>query len=191
MKLYFSALAPYIAVVIFWLVWPNAWLAILAYHAQILFWNRPVLRKIRLPQDRKDFFLALPTVVAGPALYVLIPLITRTELSTWLDTYQLSGLALVFMIPYFGFVHPILEQIHWQPLRETSEWSHPVFAGYHMIVLSSVLALPWLILCFGVLVGASFVWKLLSHSRRGLAVPVLSHILADLGVVVAAWARTQ
>jgi membrane protease YdiL (CAAX protease family) len=60
-----------------------------------------------------------------------------------------------------------------------------------MIVLSSLLALPWLILCSGVLVGASVSWKLMYHRRGGLTVPVLSHIFADLGVVVAAWARTQ
>jgi hypothetical protein len=95
------------------------------------------------------------------------------------------------MIPYFGLVHPILEQIHWQPLRETSVWSHPIFAGYHMIVLSSLLSLPWLIVCFCVLVGASISWKLMCHRTGGLTVAVVSHILADFGVVVAAWARTQ
>ncbi len=190
-KLFLRALAPYIAVVTFWLIWPNAWLAILAYHAQILFWNWPFLHKMRLPRDRKSLILALPTVLVGPALYVLLPLITCTELSTWLDTYQLSGPALVFMIPYFGFVHPVLEQIHWHPFREASDWYHPVFAGYHILVLSSLITPPWLILCFGVLVGASLVWKRLCHCRRGLTVPVLSHILADLGVIVAAWARTQ
>jgi hypothetical protein len=184
-------LAPYIAVVIFWCVWPNAWLAILAYHAQILFWNWTAIRKVRLPQERKDLFLALPTVLAGPVLYVLFPFITNTELSAWLDTYQLSGPALVLMIPYFGFVHPLLEQIHWHPLRERSTWSHPLFAGYHMIVLSSLLSLPWLTVCFGVLVGASFSWQLMCHRTRGITVAVISHILADLGVVVAAWARTQ
>jgi hypothetical protein len=191
MKLYLKALAPYIAVVIFWCFWQNAWLAILGYHVQILFWNRTVSRKIRSPRDSKDLFLALPALLAGPAVYVLLPLITRTELSAWLDTYHLSGPALGIMIPYFGFVHPILEQIHWRPLRETSAWSHPLFAGYHMIVLSSLLTLPWLVLCFGALVGCSLSWTLLSHRRRGLTVPLLSHMFADLGMIVAAWARTQ
>jgi membrane protease YdiL (CAAX protease family) len=191
MKKYLRALAPYIAVVTFWCAWRSAWLAILAYHAQILLWNWAALRKLRLPKARKDVFLALPTVLAGPVLFVLLPLVAKTDLSGWLDTYHLSGPALLLMIPYFGLIHPVLEQIHWGPLRETAVWSHPVFAGYHMIVLSSLLALPWLIICFGVLVGASFVWRLIYHKTRGLTVVVASHILADLGVVVATWARTQ
>jgi len=191
MKPCLKVLAPYIAVGIFWCVWPNAWLAIFAYHAQILLWNWPALRKVHLSQKRKDLFLALPTVLAGPVLYVLLPVVSNTELSAWLDSYHLSGPALVLMIPYFGFVHPMLEQIHWHPLRETSVWSHPFFAGYHMIVLSSLLTRPWLIVCFCVLVGASFSWRLMCHRTRGLTVAVISHIIADFGVVVAAWAKTR
>jgi hypothetical protein len=190
MKLYLKALAPYIAVLIFWCVWPNAWLAILAYHAQILLWNWPVLRKLRPLQARTNLFIALPSILAGPVLYVLLPIITCTELTAWLDTYHLSGPALVLMIPYFGFVHPILEQIHWHKIRETVVWSHPIFAGYHMIVLSSLLTLPWLILCFAVLFSASFAWRWIDTKGRGIMISVVSHILADLGVVVAAWART-
>lgn len=191
MKQCLKVLAPYIAVVMFWCVWPNAWLAILAYHAQILLWNWPDLRKVHLPQERRDLFLALPTVLAGPVLYALLPIITNTELSAWLDTYHLSGPALVLMIPYFGVVHPMLEQIHWHPLRETFAWSHPLFAGYHMIVLWSLVSLPWLIVCFFVLMGASIFWRLMCHRTRSLTVAVVSHTLADLGVVVAAWAQTR
>ena len=184
------ALAPIIAVMIFWCVWPNAWLAILSYHVQIVLWNWSGLRKMSLPLGVKWVLLALPMVLAGPLLYVMLPLITRIDLSVWLNTYHLSGLSLVLMIPYFGLVHPVLEQIHWHPLRETSTWFHFVFAGYHMIVLASLLSLPWLILCFCVLTGASFAWKWMHDKSHSLLIPTASHILADLGVVVAAWART-
>jgi hypothetical protein len=184
-------LAPYIAVSVFWSFCHNAWLAILAYHAQILLWNWPVLRGIRVSSAHRNLWLALPTILTGPLLYVLLPCITNTDLSTWLNTYHLSGAALVWMIPYFGVVHPVLEQIHWHPLRETSVWSHVFFAGYHMIVLHSLLAIHWLIVCFCVLAGASFLWNLVSSKTRNLTVAIVSHTLADLGVVLAAWAVTR
>lgn len=60
-----------------------------------------------------------------------------------------------------------------------------------MIVLSSLLTLPWLLLCFGVLVGASFAWERMARASGSITVPIVSHILADLGVVIAAWARIQ
>lgn len=190
-KQYLKLLAPYIAVVMFWRVWPNAWLAILVYHAQILFWNRVVWREIRPLQERKRLLLAVPAVFAGPLLYILLPFITLTDIPDWLGSYRLSGLFLIIMIPYFGIVHPVLEQVHWRQLRKDSAWSHVIFAGYHMIVLSSLLSIPWLILCFVVLAGASFAWKLMERIGGSITVPVVSHILADLGIVLAAWARTR
>jgi hypothetical protein len=120
-------------------MWPNAWLALLAYHAQIVLWNRTALRNLRLPKTGTALFLALPTIVAGPVLYVLLPYIMKTDLSAWLDSYHLSGPALLLMIPYFGLVHPLLEQMHWHTLRKSFVWSHPVFAGYHMLVLAPLL----------------------------------------------------
>lgn len=191
MKCLLKLFAPYLAVALFWCIWPNAWLAILTYHAQILAWNRPILREMHWPKHRVGILLAIPTALAGPMLYILLPVITRTELSTWLDSYHLSGSSLFLMIPYFGLIHPVLEQAHWHSLREATAWSHPVFAGYHMIVLSSLLTLPWLMLCFGVLMGASFTWQLMAKRSGSVMLPAVSHILADLGVVVAAWARTQ
>jgi hypothetical protein len=44
MKLTAKLLAPYFAVGVFWCVFSNAWLAMLAYHAQILFWSRTHLK---------------------------------------------------------------------------------------------------------------------------------------------------
>jgi hypothetical protein len=168
-----------------------AWLAILAYHAQILCWRRPSLGDFRKPSGHQVLLFALPWALAGSLLYFLLPVITRTDLAAWLAAHHLSGVALACMLPYFGIVHPVLEQIHWRRLREDTAWSHPLFAGYHLLVLSSLLALPWLILAFAVLVAGSLAWKWLARTTGSLTVPAMAHSLADLGIVLAAWARTQ
>jgi hypothetical protein len=191
MKLLLKMLAPYFAVGVFWCVWPNAWLALLAYHVQIVFWQRRALRQLRWPTFSRGALFALPAVLGGPLLYVLLPLVTRVDLSEWLASYHLSGVSLLVMIPYFGIVHPLLEQLHWRDLRDETVWSHLLFSGYHMIVLSTLLTGPGLVLCFCVLLGASLVWKVLVRTTGGLTAPALSHVLADLGIVVAAWLKVQ
>lgn len=191
MKTILKLLAPYIAVAVFWCVFANAWLAILAYHAQILVWHWSDLRRMRKLHTPRAILIAFPCVLAGPLLYFMLPRITLADLPTWLSLHHLTGLSVLLMIPYFGVIHPFLEQIHWLELRERTVLAHPVFAGYHMLVLSSLLALPWLFLCFAVLVAASLWWKQVARTTNGLTIPTLSHVLADLGVVIAAWARTQ
>ena len=190
MKRALKLLAPYVAVGVCWCIFSNAWLAILSYHAQVLFWSRKSLCELRRPNPRRIALLALPTVVAGPLVYFLLPYITHESLPAWLANYHLTGVSFIVMIPYFGLIHPFLEELHWSGLRESTGISHFVFAGYHMIVLHSLLTVPWLMLCFVVLVSASFMWQQLGRHGNSLTVPVISHVLADASVIIAAWLRT-
>ncbi|HCF95978.1 MAG TPA: hypothetical protein DEW46_13030 [Verrucomicrobia bacterium] len=186
-------LAPYIAVGIFWCGRSNAWLAILVYHVQIVLWGsregRPAMSAGS--RGRQAILLALLCALCGPLVYCLLPWITRIDLGQWLESHQLSGSSLLIMIPYFGLVHPLLEQRHWAGLRARTAWAHPAFAGYHMLVLQSLLPVPWLLVSAVVLLAASILWEVAQRTTGNLAAPILSHILADLGIVLAAWARTQ
>ncbi|MCD4708306.1 MAG: hypothetical protein K8S62_11280 [Candidatus Sabulitectum sp.] len=185
----FKMLAPYFAVGIFWCIFSNAWLAIFAYHLQILLWARRPFPSMRLPGLKQIICFALPAVIAGPLFYFILPSIIHADLFTWLADYHLSGLSLVLMIPYFGIVHPYLEQLHWAQLREDTPVAHPLFAGYHIMVLYSLLTIPWLIACFAVLTAASLMWRQMRRRSGSSALPVISHALADTGIIIAAFIR--
>ena len=187
MKKTLKLFAPYFAVGVFWCVFSNAWLAILAYHAQILFWSRGKVSDLRWPDRKRVLLLALPAAAAGPLLYFLLPYMTRADLPVWLSAHHLSRLSFLALIPYFGFVHPFLEQLHWAQLREDTLVSHPMFAGYHILVLYSLLTVPWLIVCFIILTTASVVWQQWTRRAHSPAVPIASHVLADLGVIIAVY----
>jgi len=178
--------APYLAVGVFWCLFENAWLAILAYHAQIIGWawgSRPDFSK---PHFTPTTAFVLLAVLAGPALYIVLPHIVRVDLALWLARYHLTGANLLIMVPYFGLVHPLLEQIHWTPLRARTRFAHAAFAGYHLLVLASLLTAPWLALCFGVLWLASWMWARTTRVGGSLLPATVSQALADLGIVLAA-----
>ena len=189
MKQTLKMCAPYFAVGVFWCLLSNAWLTILAYHVQILLWSRKSLSDMRWPARNLFMLLALPSALAGPLSYFLLPYIVHTDLSTWLASHHVSRLSLTMMIPCFGLLHPFLEQLHWAELRESTSLSHMFFAGYHMLVLYSLLTIPWLILCFVVLVTMSFMWQQMTIRSNSIAVAFASHVLADLGIIIAAWWR--
>ncbi|MGE4488455.1 MAG: hypothetical protein AB7E95_02800 [Kiritimatiellales bacterium] len=177
------------AVSIFWCGLSNAWLAILVYHLQILFWSRHPFSGVFKKGWRKPLMLASPTLFAGPIAYFLLPVITKVNCSTWLTGHHLTGIGFLLMISYFGIIHPILEQAHWAPLRKRTWLAHPLFAGYHMLVLASLLPAVWLVACFIVLTAISVFWKHVTDRSQSLLVPVLSHILSDLGIILAAWSQ--
>lgn len=180
-------LAPYLAVGVFWCGFHNAWLAILAYHLQILLWSRGSFPALRRPRADRSAWLLVPTAMTGLAVYFVLPLVTRMDLARWLAEYRLTGVSFAVMVFYYGLVHPLLEQSHWTPLREQTPLAHVAFAGYHMLVLYSLLPVPWLAACFVILTGASFAWQQMARRTGGIALPVVSHVLADFGMVVAVW----
>jgi hypothetical protein len=188
--LLFKLFAPYIAVVIFWSNFSDAWLAIIAYHVQILFWSRTSFRTIQRPTHWAYFLLALPSVMAGILVYFLLPYIAQENVPTWLAHHHLSGASLLLMIPYFGLIHPWLEQVYWEPLRERTRLAHPLFAGYHILVLASLMSWPWLIVCFCVLLVSSYIWQQSTTRAKSLSVAIVSHTIADFGIVLAAWLLT-
>lgn len=189
MNLLPKLLAPYIAVGVFWYGLQNAWLTILAYHVQILLWLRPAsLPKLR-PLQARAFLFALPMALVGPALYFLLPVMTDVDIFAWLAVRRMSRGAFLLMTPYFGLLHPWLEQAHWGPLRRRTPFAHPIFAGYHVLVLSSLLGVAWLVLCFAALTIASLLWRLMDIRTKSPGVSIASHILADMGVVAATWLR--
>ena len=139
----------------------------------------------------RDLLFASPALLAGPLLYFLLPSITHADLPAWLARVHLTGASLLLMVPYFGLVHPFLEQAHWAPLRERTPLAHLFFAGYHALVLSSLLTLPWLLIVLCVLTLASFLWRKAGERFGSIAVPLISHLFADLGIVIIAWLRSQ
>lgn len=120
-------------------------------------------------------------------LYFLLPYLTRVDLSVWLTRYGLTGWALLGMVFYYGLVHPVLEQVYWTPLRERTAFAHVAFAGYHVLVLYSLLAVPWVAACFAVLASASWLWQRMTRESGSLLPAIASHIAADLGMVIVAW----
>jgi len=181
-------LAPYLSVLIFWVWLHRAWLAILGYHAQILLWLWLERPRVGGWPDARRLALALPFILAGPICYVLLARMASVQVGEWMREHGLSGVALLGILPYFGLVHPGLEELHWSPLRKQSPWAHAFFAGYHVIVLSSLMAPVWLTAAFVALIGASWTWQLVESASGGLIVPIAAHALADAGIAIAAWA---
>ena len=90
--------APYLAVGLFWCIFSHGWLAILAYHAQVLLWLPASLPVSFRPLRRRILIFSLLAAGAGPLMYFLLPHMTLTDLPTWLAAHRLSGLSLLVMI---------------------------------------------------------------------------------------------
>lgn len=181
-------IAPYLAVLVFWVWLQNGWLAILAYHAQIVYW---ACKEKKIPHLlgslKQTWWITLPTIFTVVITYFLLPHIIEPEvLKEWFSAYKLTGTALLIMVPYFGIFHPVLEEMHWRRITNETQWGHLFFGAYHGMVLISLCALPLVLVAVLGLIGVSFLWSYLYKKEGSLLSPILFHIFADLGMITAA-----
>ncbi len=187
-----AMLVPWAAVLAFWVGLRSAWATIVSYHALMLLFSWRRLPYSLKGWHRGQFLLhALPCLAAGPLTYVLLPVITKLPVAFWLSRHGLEGASLLLMVPWYGLVHPFIEQAHWGRLRAIPGNGIPaavMFAGYHGLVLQSLMKPLWVAVCVVVLFGTSFAWRRIERRAGGLLVPALTQVLADAGMILAALA---
>jgi hypothetical protein len=193
-----GAALPYAAVLGGLYLLRSAWLSILLYHAGLLIWHfaagRPLSPRELLDGDRGRI-LALTVAsaaLAGPALFLLWPLLPRggVDLTVWLAARGLAGSSWLLFIPYFSLVHPFLEELHWRAIGRRVEspfhWSDAAFAGYHILVLATLIEPAWLLCLFALLAAVAALWRRLALRGGGFLPPLLAHVAADAGVILCA-----
>ena len=60
-----------------------------------------------------------------------------------------------------------------------------VFAGYHLPVLAFFIKPAWLVFAFVVIWMGGWACRWLSRKFGGIAIPLMSHIIADLSIAIA------
>ena len=108
-----------------------------------------------------------------------------------LERLGLSGLGWTLFVIYHTLANPWFEEVLWRGRlgsdARTPTLGDALFAGYHLLVLMLFLSGAWLVLAFGVLVAAGWLWRQLRRQHGGLLLPVVSHLAADGSIMVVAW----
>lgn len=196
----FAPLVPYLAVLIGLYALQSAWAALLGYHAGMALvltlegaW--PAARRLR---EGWRTWAALAGVgiglLAGGAIYLcwpwfgVIPDLTGALARIGLPSQRWPVLGI-----YFLGINPWLEELYWRGYLGSPAkglvWHDVCFAAYHLLVLAPFLAGRWLIPTLLALIGLAWLWRQMARQFAGLAIPVLAHLCADLGLVLAIYLR--
>ncbi len=186
-------LVPWASVLLFWTALRSAWATVLAYHALMLLFSWRSVPAVFRGWSGTGFILAAPVFASvGPVAWLLLPETTVEPVGGWLSAYGLAGVSLLLMAFYYGLVHPVIEQAHWRLL-----WSRPrlgrlavlSFAGYHGLVLSTLMKPFWVASCVAVLAATGFFWRWVDRRTGGGLLPAVTQALADSGMILAALLR--
>jgi membrane protease YdiL (CAAX protease family) len=198
-----SVFVPYVAVLIGLYVFKNAWIAIGLYHFGIAVFlvtedrNKSFKKVYRGWNSIAVAISILMSVMIFPIIFFFWKLmhLENTALSSTLSDFGLYGPSWFFFMLYFSTVQPLLEELYWRGYltcrREYFSWTDFAFAGYHILVLAWFVKFPWLVIAFIILSVVSSIWRYLTSRLEGLMVPLLSHVAADVSIIVAIYILIQ
>jgi hypothetical protein len=198
--LYYAAvLLPWLTVPVGLYLFKNAWIATLAYLFGIvafLLVFRPSIFSQDAPPRPVSKWLSLALLcsclLTGVLIYFLWPWLGRipsTGLASFLAGWGLSPRLWPYFVLLICLTTPWLEEMYWRiwlgasghTTLETSAW----FAGYHLLVLLPLVRVGWLLFAFASLSLAGLWWNRHTPSRRGFLWTTLTHLLADLSILLA------
>jgi membrane protease YdiL (CAAX protease family) len=175
----------------------SVWISILTYHlvtcialTVVSGWGEE-----RLFGGWKPFFGIAGVVICsilGPVIYITWPFmrLNGLDMGLSLEGIGLSGTSFVFFVFYFSTVNPVVEEIFWRGWYSKGKWpviSDILFAGYHLMILVLFVRGLYVLISFFVLLGSSFMWRLCVRRLGGLLVPILTHGVANLSIISAAF----
>jgi hypothetical protein len=194
-----APLIPYLAIPVglFWA--QRAWVALLGFHAgmfAILWIERPAIPILKLFYKEDNLVMLAACAIlggsAGVLLYFLWPFLGNLQnLRTYLASIGLTSATWPFFLAYFCLVNPWLEECFWRGYLGSPSKSLTamdlLFAGYHLLVLYGIISLGWLVLTAVVLTLTAWLWRQTARASGGLLIASLSHLAADLSVLLVAY----
>jgi len=184
------ALLPYVATGLGVWVLDAPLVAVAIYHAGIVFLL--VRHRATLPALHTGLH---PGMLAGmsllclsvwPLLTLLWPLmrLPGMDLDGQISAWGFKGPWVMGFVLYSITIHPVLEECFWRGLLPHRPLSDALFAGFHVLVMVLFLSWPWVLLGFILLCTGAFFWRNVVQKTNSLLIPILTHALADLAIVL-------
>jgi membrane protease YdiL (CAAX protease family) len=184
-------LLPYVATWAGVVLLDRGLVAVGVYHAGILVaWYR-----VRFPLEKvfggmHGWMLAgmgLLCLLTWPLLEILWPVMKQpgVDLEALLLRWGLTEWRIWVFAVYSVTLHPVLEETFWRGMLPDHWTSDALFAGFHLLVLFPLVQAVWLPVVFFALFAAAAIWRAQVRRTGGLLVPVLTHAMADLGILLA------
>jgi membrane protease YdiL (CAAX protease family) len=194
-KKIFPPIIPYLTIGIGLLVFHNAWLAILSYHAGMVAVISLSKTRITINQvfQGKRYWVLFITVLAGASggilLYVLWPFLSIPDgVNSYIRSIGLNERTWPVFLTYFILINPFIEEYYWRGYLASSAkgiaLNDLLFSGYHLIVLVGQMEPIWLIIVFLFLTGGAWFWRQMNRLNGGLLASTMSHIAGDLTVIL-------
>ncbi|KQL45568.1 metallopeptidase [Brevibacillus choshinensis] len=122
-------------------------------------------------------------------------LFQQDDFTQLLERWHFSGNQAVWLIGILMFINPLLEELYWRGFmhQKLAESRRPAtvilltaffYSLYHLLSVIPLFAWPYHVLMVFPVFFAGIVWGYLRHRYRTIFGSMISHILADVGIMM-------
>ncbi|MHC4551501.1 MAG: CPBP family intramembrane glutamic endopeptidase [Planctomycetota bacterium] len=195
-------LSPYLAVLLGLFYFKNAFVSVLLYHLLLLgciagINGRKAIHFLKVGFDGIIRWFCLCGLLPGIFIVSLWPIakIETINLSNLFELVGLSNTSFCVFALYACLVNPFLEESFWRgcfkPALKRPGLVDILFGGYHAVIVLPVLSLPYAIITLALLTCVGWVFRNIYCVTGGLAIPLITHIIADIAILAAVWKIMQ
>lgn len=169
-----------------------------------IFWNKKSTYTLKLPLTKKSLFVGVISgVICLGAIYSFVfffqsSVLNIPELQQVLVEWDFNGAKVILLILVLIFINPILEELYWREFMH-SRLVHKIgnvktifvtsifYSLYHLIVVIEIFSFPFNALAVIPVFLAGIMWGIFRIQLKSIAASIVSHSLADIGIMLVYW----
>lgn len=170
----------------------------------ITFWKKPNRPSLRLFFNSKNLLVGIISgliclvAIYGFVVFFRSSIIDLVQLRQQLAKWDFSGAKVILLILVLIWINPILEEFYWREFMYGRIFpkvgnmlaimiTSVFYALYHFIVVMEIFSFPFNILVVIPVFLAGVMWGIFRIKLNSLAAPIISHSLADIGIMLVYW----
>ncbi|SER92861.1 CPBP family intramembrane glutamic endopeptidase [Psychrobacillus sp. OK032] len=210
-KQVFLLIMPTVFIYIGLSVFQNILITFILFYGWLLFiplfftlWKKTNAPPLQLPFTKKSIFVGIISgLICLVSIYGFVilfqsSLIDTAQLKQLLVKWNFSGAKVILLIFVLILINPILEELYWREFMYkrlfqkvgkilTVLITSIFYALYHLIVVMEIFSFPFNVLAVIPVFLAGVMWGIFRIKFNSITAPIISHCLADIGIMLVYW----
>ncbi|MEI4769197.1 lysostaphin resistance A-like protein [Psychrobacillus sp. FJAT-51614] len=168
----------------------------------IRFWDKESRYRIMLPLSKKSIVVGIISgLVCLFSIYGFVsyfPVIDITHLKILLEEWDFSGTKVILFVLVLILINPFLEEFYWREFIYTRLLNglgtvmsilitSLFYSLYHLIIVIEIFTFPFNVLAILPVFLAGIMWGIFRYKLNALTASIISHCLADIGIMLVYW----
>ena len=135
------------------------------------------------------------SAIYGTVYFLKSSVFNLTELRELLIEWNFTGANVFWLVLFLIFINPILEEIYWREfmydkleskLGATTSITITAFfySLYHLLSIYFIFSFPFNLIAVLPVFLAGVTWGFFRYKLKSIIAPIISHVLADLGIML-------